>query len=111
MTPTVQGFAWEGFSRSLQGDLTSFVGFIIFVLVALLVVRWSTNRMQGVGGISEVDARMLRSVAGTVAKGLVLVAIVFVGWRAVSVASINRMPRADVDRSGVYEQMNTLTNR
>jgi hypothetical protein len=107
MTP--RGFAWEGFFRSLQGDLMSFVGSLVLVLVALVLVRWAIKKLRDDNGLAATKAQAARNWAGRIAMALALVAVAAVMWRAASFASINRTPRADIDRSGVYEQMDTLT--
>ena len=107
MTPTTEGFAWDGFLRSLQGDFMSLAGFLILIAVALVIghrmIGWSLGN-----GVNERDARTARLWAGRVAAIVTLCAVGVVVWRAVSLASVNRVPRADLDRSEVYQQMKSL---
>jgi len=109
MTPAAIPFAWEGFFRALQGDLLSFAGFLIFVFVAFLTVRWAIRRGESGNGLNASQAQAARRWAGRLATALVLISVVAAIWRAAMFASINDIPRADVDRSGVYEQMDALT--
>jgi hypothetical protein len=109
MTPTAIAFSWEGFFRSLQGDLLSFAGFLLFVFVASLVIRWAITKGQRDNAFDASQARAVRRWAGRTATALVLIGVVALIWRAALLASINDIPRADVDRSGVYEQMDALT--
>jgi hypothetical protein len=107
MTPTTEGFAWDGFFRSLQGDFMSLAAFLILVAVALFighrVIKWSLGN-----GVKDREARTARLWAGRLAAIVTLCAVGLVVWRAASLASVNRVPRADLDRSEVYQQMKTL---
>jgi hypothetical protein len=107
MTPNTEGFAWDGFFRSLQGDFISLAGFLILIAVALFighrVIKWSLG-----SGINDQEARAARLWAGRVAAIVTLCAVGVVVWRAVSLASVNRVPRAELDRSEVYQQMKSL---
>jgi cell division protein FtsX len=106
MTPTTQGFAWEGFFRALQGDIMSLVGGLLFVLAAWLMVRWLIGKARR----DDLDTAHGRLPLTTANRVALIVAAVIVGgfvWRAISVTSVNRMPRADLDKSGVYQQMDS----
>jgi len=107
MTPTTQGFAWEGFFRALQGDFRSLVGWLLSVLAAWLVIRWLIGKARQNGWNTGRDEQFPRTAANRVA--LIVTCVVAAGfvWRAVSVTSVNRMPRADLDKTGVYQQMDT----
>jgi hypothetical protein len=110
MTPTTEGFALDGFFRSLQGDFMWLVGFLVLSAVALFIGRrlitWSI-----INGVSDRDARAARVWATRVATIVTLCAVGVVVWRAVSIAAVNRVPRADLDRSEVYQQMKSLEPR
>jgi cytochrome bd-type quinol oxidase subunit 2 len=107
MTPTTQVFAWDGFFRSLQGDFMSLAGLLVLIAVALLVGHWLLKWSLG-NGVNDEEARAARLWAGRIATIVTLCAVGVVVWRAVSLASVNRMPRADLDRSEVYQQMKSL---
>ena len=110
MTPTTEGFAWDGFFRSLQGDFMSLAGFLILIAMALVighrVIKWSLAN-----GVNDREARAARLWATRVAAIVTLCAVGVMVGRAVSLASVNRAPRADLDRSEVYQQMKSLEPR
>ena len=110
MTPTTEGFAWDGFFRSLQGDFMSLVGFLVLIAVALVighrVIAWSLGN-----GVNDREARAARLWATRVAAIVTMCAVGIVVWRAVSLAAVNRVPRADLNRSEVYQQMKSLEPR
>ena len=86
---------WEGFARSLQGDLMAAGGFLVIIgILYLFLSRLAQN--------DEVKKQFMMGVAA-----LVLLVLAAVMWRAVSMGAVNRMPRQDVDKSGVYDQMNS----
>lgn len=99
------GFNWEGFFRAFQGNLTSFVGFLILILVLWFIINLVTGRLQKAGDIGAKAATIGRRWTSGVAMIALLVLAIITCWQAATMASINRMPRADVDKSGVYEAM------
>lgn len=94
----------EGFLRSLQANGLIFVGFLVALALAYLFARWFIKHQAP----DDEVAQTARVWTNFVTTSLVIVAVVVLSWRAFEMASINRMPRADVDRTGVYEQMNKL---
>lgn len=86
---------WEGFLRSLQGDLMVAIGALVLIgILYLLLLRFA-------------PADRARNGIHRGAALLVLFVLVVVAWRAFSVGAANRTPRQDVDKSGVYDQMNS----
>ena len=109
MTPTTNGFAFEGFLRVLQGDIMSLIGLVALVLVGLIILK---SFIMGRGEGSAGDIAEVRKIANRGA-GILIVAIC-VGFvvHAATIAATNRMPRSDVaGQSGVYERMDDLLNR
>lgn len=111
MTPSTQGFSWEGFFRSLQGDFMGLAGFVLFIIVVLLIIRWVTGKAEEDSSLDSAEGLLIRKWAGRIVSLLCIVAVVITGWRAATFTVANRLPRADIDRSGTYEQMDALTKR
>jgi hypothetical protein len=80
------------------------VGALLVVLVAWLAVRSIIARSA-----PGIAATRIRAWAD---RGASLLALVIVGgtlWHVITVASVNRLPRQDVDGSPVYERMDAIT--
>jgi hypothetical protein len=101
----------EGFLRVIQGDLTGVLGLILFIIVAALLVRWLLGLGQGEDGLSAKDVQDARRLTRSLALWIVLFALIGFSWRMVVLASVNYMPHADIDKSSVYEQMNSNIKR
>jgi len=100
---------WEGFFRSLSSDFGTAIGSISVVIVAYCVALFFIRR--GSSELLEKDnapvvLRTMRRVLGV----LVLLTVVVLFGRAASVAFANRMPRNDINKSPVYEQMDSHGN-
>jgi hypothetical protein len=107
MAPTTDGFDWAGLVRSLQGDLTSFVGFVILVILCLAAARRLLKGLRDKRRAAP-DARMALRAANGLAALLVAAGAALFLWRAASVSATNRVPRADIDKASVYQQMDAL---
>ncbi|OGC59706.1 hypothetical protein A3A70_00120 [candidate division WWE3 bacterium RIFCSPLOWO2_01_FULL_42_11] len=94
---STDGFHLEGFFRALQADVVSLIGFLFFILLAYIIVRVAI--VQG-------DVEFQR-VVNWGAGILVLLVLLIFGSSAANYAASNRIPRNDVDGSGVYDQMNS----
>lgn len=103
---TTDLFHWEGFFRSLQGSITSIIGFSILIFAILLVVRWFIRKSNASSEVKDMER-----VANRIAFGLICLTMAVFIWHAISVASINRMPRQDTDTSGVYKEMKSHINQ
>ncbi len=91
-----------GLLRTLQPEIMTFIGFIILISI---VFFWMLH-------YKEVISNELESTPGQVKKIVLifyalsfLIASVIFGWRFVQVISYDRMPRADVDTSTVYQDI------
>ena len=90
----------EGFFRFLQPDIMSIMGFGV-VLTVILVLIWLF------AGEGEDGYQIRRnSTIGYVC--IVFIAFAVLLWRFEQIALMDRMPRKDADRSGVYQQMDQL---
>ena len=89
----------EGFLRSLSADIFGAATFVVVVGIAYFVLTYTIRRRGGKDG-----AGTLRVLRIAVVAILLLTGVTLLG-RAASVAFANRIPRNDVDKSPVYEQM------
>jgi hypothetical protein len=81
-------------------------GALLVILVVWLVVRSIIGR--GAAGITQTRLRAWAD------RGASLLALVIVGgmlWHVVTVATANRLPRQDVDRSPVYDRMDSIIKK
>jgi hypothetical protein len=94
---------WIGLARSLQAEIVGSVGALLLILVIWLVIRSVIGR-----GAARAQ---LRACAN---RGASLLALVIVGgmlWHVITVATVDRLPRQDVDGSPVYERMDAVTKK
>ena len=97
---------WIGLARSLQGEIIGVIGALLLILVVWLAARVIIGR-----GASGIARARLRVWANGGASLLALVVVVGMLWHVLTVASVNRLPRQDVDRSPVYERMDAITKK
>jgi hypothetical protein len=100
MTFSAAGINWEGLARALQGEFTAYIGLLALALIALVYAR-----KAGTASLAAAEAKAARQMATRVFLTVAILATAALGWRVATYASINRMPRADADKSGVYDQM------
>ena len=103
---TADGFHLLGLLRSMQGEIMTLAGFLVLLFLGVFVIR---KMIENADMDPENTARArprTRHIAGI----LLLAAIAIFAWRAAIVVSVNRMPRADTDKTGVYEQMKSNVN-
>jgi hypothetical protein len=97
---------WTGLARSLQPEIMASASGLLAILIAWLAIRWGT---RGTGaGVAQSQLRKWTN------RGACFLAIAIVGsmlWHVFLVASINRLPRQDVDHSPVYERMDAVIKR
>jgi hypothetical protein len=94
---------WIGLARSLQAEIVESVGALLLILVIWLVIRSVIGR-----GAARARLRAWTN------RGASLLALVIVGgmlWHGITVATVNRLPRQDVDGSPVYERMDAVTKK
>ena len=92
--------------RALQPDILIFVAFCLAVGAA-----WIGCRRLAVWSMGPSNYLATRLWINRIAVVLLTLAALWLGWCVVLFSTTNRTPRADIDRSGVYEQMNKLTDR
>lgn len=104
MTPTTD-FAVEGILRQLQPSIMALLGTLFFIAVLVWLVRRSLAKAQAEGGSTVEEAASVRRNTNWVAwTGVILIVIGFV-WNALGIVVANRIPRADLDGTAVYDQM------
>ena len=100
------GFEWEGFARSLQTNITTIVILAIIAYIAYRIAIWFINETYNAEATAEELQRVLSLAKKTLFGAYALLAAGFV-MNAVLVAATNRIPRSDVDKSGVYQQIDS----
>lgn len=104
---SVNGFHWEGFLRAMQGEIMALVGFIIFLLFIGWIVAWLTKRAVEERKSTSEEMQEILKWRGKIIKLLIIISLLIFGWQAVTFIAANRIPRADVDKSSVYDQMDS----
>ena len=97
---------WTGLARALQPEIMGLVGGWLLILVIWLVTRSIIGR--SVTGVAQARLRAWTD------RGAAVLALVIVGgllWHVITTASVNRLPRQDVDGSPVYERMDAITKK
>ena len=97
---------WVGLLRSVQAEIMGVIGGLLVVLVVWLVVRSIIGRSA-----RGIAATRIRAWADRGASVLALVIVGGMLWHVITVASVNRLPRQDVDGSPVYERMDAITKK
>jgi hypothetical protein len=95
-----------GLARSLQPEIVGLVGALLLILVIWLGIRSVIKRTA-----PAVAQARLRTWTDRAASVLALVLIGGTLWHVIAVATINRLPRQDVDGSSVYQRMDAITNK
>ena len=93
---------FEGFLRSLQGDFMT----TMLALFAIGIAYWlfRVGLKQAPTETSELAVDLSKTVNRVCFILITLIVVLFVG-RAMSAGFSNRLPRQDVDKGPVYEQM------
>lgn len=103
-----------GLVRALQPE--------IFICLSVLVItgafwwlsaRWLLPRLAGEAAIDpgDADIRMLRRWVNRIAILIMVATLLWLACVAFAMSVTNRTDRSDIDRSGVYDQMNSLTKQ
>lgn len=96
----------EGLARSLQGSIMVLVGVLVVIAICVAIVLHLIKKAEEDHLDSDEAATGRRWTWGAGVSVALLSVGIFV-WYAVAVASTNRMPRSDIDKSPVYEQMDS----
>lgn len=97
----------NGLLRVLEPDISGFIGATICIFVLL----WLASRLVSFAG-KDAPHNEVVTARRAVRVGFFLLWIVIalsLLWHALTVAFSLRIPRSDVDATGVYQQMDRLT--
>ena len=97
---------WTGLARSIQPEIIGSAGGLLAILIAWLTIRSGAHH-TGAG----IARSQLYKWTNRAASLLVIAIVGGMLWQVFLVASINRLPRQDVDRSAVYERMDGIIKR
>ncbi|MBX9926400.1 MAG: hypothetical protein K2Y05_08590 [Hyphomicrobiaceae bacterium] len=109
MNFTTDGMRWEGLLRALQGELMAATVVIVLALVAWSYGRKFIASAERGGTIEAATGLTARSYANGAFRVVLVLTSILIAVRAAQVMAVNRTPRADADKSGVYEQMKANT--
>jgi len=104
------GFHWEGFFRALQGDIWSTVWVLICVTVGFFLFRFFVKKANADRSNDEPMMREARKWSRIALLFVIALQLSILAFKAGSYAMANRMLRSDVDKSGVYEQMDSTAS-
>lgn len=105
MTFTTDGMRIEGLFRALQGDIMWAFGFIGLAFVALVLSWRFIGQARRNNALAPHAANSATKTANMIFAAITILALGALAWRFAAVMAINRIPRADADKSGVYQQM------
>lgn len=95
----------EGLLRALQPDVGQFVGLCALTLIVLFFWHRLIKADETGDAIDTESVASQRRTANRVAAAVCALAALNLGWKVLVFASANRIPRADADKSDVYNQM------
>jgi ABC-type spermidine/putrescine transport system permease subunit I len=99
------GMRWEGLFRAMQGDIGRTLLIVFLAVLASFVVSRLVKRAYREGGLAPNQVRKARIIVWSVALAVAGAAVLLLVVRMTSVIATNRIPRNDVDKSVIYEQM------
>lgn len=102
------GFHWFGLIRALQGEIVIFLAFVFLSFIVAKIIKFVINKSLEAGDIEDEQAKKGRE---WVSKGFIIILLLVtlvLGWRFANYMLANRVPRADVDKSSVYEKMDSI---
>lgn len=97
------GFNLVGLLRSLQAEASGIFFLALVLIVIYLIIKWVCIRTD-IG--DDERAAVLRTVR-RIMVGIQVVGIVIFIFVGLGRIGANRTPRSDVDKSGVYQQMDS----
>lgn len=95
----------EGMLRALQPDIMAYVGALMFALVFYVLSKYFARKAIALDE-SESDVRSTSRVINWIVLMIVIITLITAVFRIATYASVNRMPRNDVEGSAVYDRMN-----
>jgi hypothetical protein len=101
----------EGLLRAIQPEVMTFTATIATSLLILILTRRLVANAETRAVLTRQDGQRTRQTINAVFGAVCVVATAALGLRIASFAAINRLPRADADGTGVYEQMQKNVKR
>lgn len=95
------GFNFEGFLRTLQPDIGGVLGSMLFMLIFWVIVSMVINRTRD----DNPEAKSHQRILNWGVAAVVIAILVLTIYGALGRMAANRIPRSDVDKSAVYERM------
>jgi len=93
----------ESLIRALQPSFMAYATLLILAIVVYVFGNFFVGKISD--NESGVEKAFLRKVVRYIAVGVVLLTLVIAAFRVLTYASVNRVPRSDVDGSAVYDRM------
>ena len=90
-----------GFLQGMQANAMALTGTLVFLLVVFLIIRSFIARF-----VDQGEADSMRRGINWAAGVIAIVAVVGFGINGANYAT-NAIPRTDLDKSSVYDQMNS----
>ena len=97
------GLNLVGLLRSLQAEASGVIGLALVLLIIYLIVRWACNNRN----IEPDDRTTILRTARRILIAILVIGIVIFVFIGLGRIEANRMPRSDVDKTGVYQQMDS----
>jgi hypothetical protein len=99
--------SFGGFLQGLQADLMSLIGSLICICLLWFIVRWVVRTSVADASKTE-TAQALQALQSVnkVMKFIILLTVLGFGVHAATFAT-NAIPHTDLDKSSVYDQMNS----
>ncbi|OGC87478.1 hypothetical protein A3B33_02405 [Candidatus Adlerbacteria bacterium RIFCSPLOWO2_01_FULL_54_16] len=104
MTPSTS-LTLEGFLRGLQAQSMWLIGSIVFILVALWLIR-SIIAKSVENGMSAKDAQTTRGFVNWAAGLITVLVLIGFAFNAANYAT-NLIPRSGLDKSSIYQDMDS----
>jgi type II secretory pathway component PulK len=105
MTLSTDGMRWEGLFRALQGDISAAIAALLFIGLLLFLASRIIAALERKQSLGTRVARTARVASQVVALGLAGIALIPLVPKMAAMIAANRIPRADTDKSAVYDQM------
>lgn len=99
-----------GLLRGLQPDVAAAIGGVLTIIVLWIVVRWLIGKLAG-DDTPHGEVRYANGIVRTVALFLMFLVVAGAALHAMSYTVSVRIPRADVNGSPVYQDMDRLIKK
>ena len=103
MTPSVS-LTVEGWIRGLQAEMLAIIGVVLGIIVVRWVILSLMLKVRPVGNAPGEGRNRIRGLVNWGAGIAFVLALAGFGWNA-AIFGTNAIPRSDIDKSSVYQQM------